>query len=239
MRLHYGTLKQSWPDQERVALHPQCSIPGVWNRRYAQGGATVTLECPTRQLPLGPWWAVAACPGTCLPPHTRTLLFSIGANFDASHSAAAMAESIGLAASIVAIVELSAKIGKLCVKYYSGVKNAADDIARLQDEIAQSTAILKEAQQLLDGQDGAKLIASRNLCDGLEDSLEQFKTLESRLAPDKKSRVMRYVGALKWPFDSAEINAILKNLERSRNMIFFGLQVDQTYVISFPPGSKG
>ncbi|KAF5658789.1 kinesin light chain [Fusarium circinatum] len=46
-----------------------------------------------------------------------------------------MAEAVGLAASIIAIVELSAKVGKLCVQYSTAAGSARADITRLQSRL--------------------------------------------------------------------------------------------------------
>ncbi|KAG8664912.1 uncharacterized protein FPOAC1_012889 [Fusarium poae] len=66
-----------------------------------------------------------------------------------------MAEALGIASSIIAVVDLSAKVLSLCLQYSREVKNAKDDIDRLHDEVAafQNTtekleALLKEPPRL-------------------------------------------------------------------------------------------
>jgi FtsZ-binding cell division protein ZapB len=141
-----------------------------------------------------------------------------------------MAEIIGLAASIVAIVELSAKVTSLCVKYYSKVKNAVDDIGRLQLEADGLSNTLKHVQQLLDSPNGEKLKASQNLHSALDDCRRKLAELVKRLEPGKTHKAMNRVGigALTWPFNSTEVEDIVKNLVRCRDLISLGLQVDHT-----------
>jgi hypothetical protein len=58
-----------------------------------------------------------------------------------------MAEALGLAASVIAVVQLSAKVASLCVEYYTNVKNARDDIIRLQREADGLKVTLKQVRR--------------------------------------------------------------------------------------------
>ncbi|KFY28387.1 hypothetical protein V491_00489 [Pseudogymnoascus sp. VKM F-3775] len=144
-----------------------------------------------------------------------------------------MAEGLGLAASIIAVIELSAKVASLCLEYYTNVKNARDDITRLQREADRLEVTLKQVQSLVNGPNSAKLEASRTLRNGVNDCSSQLADLETKLEPGKRHKVMRRFGyrALKWPFKNEEVEGILKNLGRCKEMIFFGLQVDQTTLV--------
>ena len=57
-----------------------------------------------------------------------------------------MAEALGLAASVIAVIDLSAKVAAQCSEYYANVKNARDDIGRLQRETQQLKATLEQVQ---------------------------------------------------------------------------------------------
>ncbi|KAH0538628.1 hypothetical protein FGG08_004765, partial [Glutinoglossum americanum] len=140
-----------------------------------------------------------------------------------------MAEGLALAASVIAVVELSAKVSSLCLKYYTDVKNARDDITRLSREADGLKDILKQVQSLLNGPNSAKLEASRALRNGVDDCFSQLVDLETKLEPGRRPRVMRRFGvrALKWPFKNTEVQGIVKDLGRCREMISLGLHVDQ------------
>ncbi|KAI0918707.1 hypothetical protein AcV5_002625 [Taiwanofungus camphoratus] len=43
--------------------------------------------------------------------------------------------TIGLASSIISVIQLTGSISKICVEYAQAVKNAPDDIQKLQHEI--------------------------------------------------------------------------------------------------------
>ncbi|KAK0739040.1 hypothetical protein B0T21DRAFT_307466 [Apiosordaria backusii] len=142
-------------------------------------------------------------------------------------------DGVSAAASIIAVIDLSAKVACLCVQYYSDVKNAKSDIKRLQGELQGLEKTLQGARELLESPNGKSLKTSQGLVDGLANCSSQLKQLQLRL--EKKlhhgpaHKTMRRLGlrALKWPFKSKEIDTIIKNLERYRDTLSAGLTVDQ------------
>ncbi|KAH7116445.1 hypothetical protein EDB81DRAFT_819588 [Dactylonectria macrodidyma] len=59
-----------------------------------------------------------------------------------------MAEAVGLAISVIAIIDLSAKVATLCLQYSTAVRNAGDDITRLQRRLNDLSTCLQRAQDL-------------------------------------------------------------------------------------------
>lgn len=82
-----------------------------------------------------------------------------------------MAEVIGLTASILGIIEITAKITKLCMGYSTNVKNARDDIDRIKKDVESLMAIITQVKLLVNGPDGSKFQALRTLHDGINDFL--------------------------------------------------------------------
>ncbi|KAK4148501.1 vegetative incompatibility protein HET-E-1 [Chaetomidium leptoderma] len=159
-------------------------------------------------------------------------------------------EAVGSAASIIAVIELSAKVASLCFQYSSAVKNARSDVERLQGELERLTTTLQGAQRLLESPNGKRLQTSQGLRNGLIDCSSQLSELQSRLEkklnPGSARKAMSRIGfrALKWPFESKEIDDIIKNLERYRDTLSVSLAVDgvtqvldvgQTFVLSKLP----
>ncbi|RKK98397.1 hypothetical protein BFJ71_g6750 [Fusarium oxysporum] len=144
-----------------------------------------------------------------------------------------MAEAVGLAASIIAIVELSAKVGKLCVQYSTAAGNARADITRLQNRLKDLNVCLEAAQRLLDDPKNTKLATSRSLVDSLNACETELAEVQDRLHPGRARKAMRRFGlrALKWPFDSKEISTVVSNLEHYKQTITLCLQVDQTTIL--------
>lgn len=67
------------------------------------------------------------------------------------------------AASIIAVIDISAKIASLCFQYSVAVKDATEDIERLQRKFADLNDALGGVKQLLDGRDKTRLSAAHKL----------------------------------------------------------------------------
>lgn len=144
-----------------------------------------------------------------------------------------MAEALGIAASVIAVIDLSAKVASRCSEYYANVKNASDDIERLQREAQGLRAILERVQSLCDDPNGVKLQQSQSLRDRVKDCKKQLAQLETKLEPRTRNKLMSRYGmrALRWPLKSNEVDGIIKKLGNCKDNISFSLQVDQEYVI--------
>ncbi|KAF5987527.1 kinesin light chain [Fusarium bulbicola] len=144
-----------------------------------------------------------------------------------------MAEAVGLAASIIAIVELSAKVGKPCIQYSTAAGSARADIARLQSRLRDLGVCLEAAQRLINDPKNTVLATSRSLVDSLNACQTELAEVQNRLVPGSAQKAMRRFGlrALKWPFDSKEISTVVSNLEHYKQTITLCLQVDQTTIL--------
>jgi hypothetical protein len=139
---------------------------------------------------------------------------------------------LDIAAGVIAVVELSAKVALLCARYSREVANAKSDIAHLKECIDQLQITLGEVSRLLDGQYGAGLKASQKLRKGVDACLSQMTTLEQKMKIGKGFRAMSRFGirALSWPFTRQELDKVLQELKDSEAMIALALQVDTAYV---------
>ncbi|KAF7505050.1 hypothetical protein GJ744_001269 [Endocarpon pusillum] len=140
-----------------------------------------------------------------------------------------MAEAFGLAASVITVIDLSAKVASRCSEYCANVKNARDDIERLQREAQGLKATLERVQSLCDGPNGVKLQKSQSLREGVRDCKKQLAHLETKLEPRTGKKWMSRCGmrALRWPLKSNEVDRIMKKLGNYKEKISFILQVDQ------------
>lgn len=144
-------------------------------------------------------------------------------------------EGLGAAASVIAVVELVAKVGSLCLEYSSAVKSARSEIERLQKHIENLRITADDAQKLLQGPHGVQLETSQKLHKTLTDTrlqLDEIATkLEAKLYTGHTKTLMRRMGlrALKWPFESKDIDRIIASLQRDRDSFAVALQIDQTY----------
>jgi hypothetical protein len=139
-------------------------------------------------------------------------------------------DAVGAAASIIGIVELTAKLASVCLEYSRAVKNANKDINRLYIELKNLQNVVESVKQLLDRPESAKLSAARESFTSLNECLVQLRNLQKKLEPRKRHQFLGKIGLreLKWPFDSKEVDEIVLRLERYKSTISLAFQVDQT-----------
>jgi hypothetical protein len=132
------------------------------------------------------------------------------------------------AASVIAVIDISAKILLLCFQYSVAVKDAKKDIEHIQGKVTDIKTVLEKIKQLLDGQDRARLSTTHGLSDSLKECFRGLKELKTELEPGKARRAMSRFGAraLKWPFTSKQIEKIISSLERYEQAFALALQVD-------------
>ncbi len=138
-------------------------------------------------------------------------------------------DGLSAVGSIIAIVQLSSKVAKLCTQYSLEVKDARDDISRLRAEVENLERVLKDVQHLFEGPDGATLTASGKMTDAVNGCSSQLMALRDKLDPGQKRKAMSRLGfrAMKWPFQSKEVEKVIGNLERCKGAISLAFQVDQ------------
>ena len=141
---------------------------------------------------------------------------------------ACIMDGLSGAASIIAVIDVSAKIISLCFQYSTAVSNSRKDIERLQKKVSNLKDVFGQVEQLLDGQN--KTPATHNLSDSLKECLWQLEELKTQLEPGKTRNAMSRVGfrALKWPFTSKEVEKCIASLESYEQIYTLALLADQT-----------
>jgi len=141
-------------------------------------------------------------------------------------------DPLSSAASVIAVIQLTGSLVKLCGGYIQEVKDARDEISTLQQAIAGLQGTLQDLDKFLQSNDGKALPTSSRLASNITDCLSDLRALEARLDPGKGKTLMRKVGlrALKWPLKRKEVDGVVRNLERYKSSFLLSLQVDQTYV---------
>ncbi|KAJ6098857.1 NACHT and WD40 domain protein [Penicillium canescens] len=143
-------------------------------------------------------------------------------------------DGLSSAANVIAAVELTGSIVKLCGRFITEVKNARDDIIALQRTATGLEGILQSLKEFLQGCDGSKLSTSSSLVDNINDCVSDLKALEKRIHSDKRKVLMRKFGlrALKWPLQRPEVDKFVNNLERYKSSFILSMQVDQTTLLT-------
>ncbi|KAG7416015.1 Vegetative incompatibility protein HET-E-1 [Fusarium oxysporum f. sp. rapae] len=144
-----------------------------------------------------------------------------------------MAEALGVASSVIAVIDLSAKVFSLCLQYSREVKNAKGDIERLRKEVAAFLATTQDLQTLVKGPRGKELKASQQLKSAIEDGRSRLEKVEQQLEPSTSRKRMSRFGlrALKWPFESKDVEGTIEDLERCRENMSLALNIDQTVIL--------
>ncbi|KAI9167834.1 Kinesin light chain [Paramyrothecium foliicola] len=142
-------------------------------------------------------------------------------------------EGLGAAANIIAVVDLSAKVATLCLQYSKEVASARADIQRLHTQVEHLGTALRASQRLLKDAKAQSLLTSHELVGSFRECIAELKRLKDKLDPSPARTTMRRLGlrALKWPFNSKEVDQLLTSLERHEKTIMLGLQIDQTAVL--------
>ncbi|KAF2679975.1 hypothetical protein K458DRAFT_434634 [Lentithecium fluviatile CBS 122367] len=106
-------------------------------------------------------------------------------------------EGLSGAASVIAVVHISAKVASLCFQYSVAVKRAKGDIERLQRKVNDIKNVLEELQRLLDKQDKSQLSTTPKL--------------KVKLKPSRRNKAMQLFGirVLTWPLTSEEVEKMV------------------------------
>jgi DNA repair exonuclease SbcCD ATPase subunit len=142
-------------------------------------------------------------------------------------------DGLSVAASVIAVVDISAKIASLCFQYSVSVKDAKGDVGRLHQKVTDIKNVLEQLQRLLK-QDKSQLSTTRALPESLQKCSKELEKLEDKLKdhlePSQRRKAMQRLGlrALKWPFTSKEVEKMVASLQQYENTFSLALQVDQT-----------
>lgn len=144
-------------------------------------------------------------------------------------------EGLSAAASVIAVIDVSAKVASFCSQYINAVKSAKEDIQSLQTTVHNIRNIFEVANQRLKGPNGTRLSTSLKLTEQLREYLALLQDLETQLERSKTRKAMSRLGgrALKWPFKSAQIEKVVFSLEKYEQALSLSLQIDQAYVSTY------
>lgn len=137
----------------------------------------------------------------------------------------AMAESLGLAASVVAIVELAAKIAACCKFYIESVKDARTDLRKVLVETTSLQGIVDNLRFLLDHDPDfkdAELDAMRGPISGCLEGLQHLQRLVPALEEDAstlsrltmRQRAKEIAKRLAWPLKRNTVMSTLSDMQR-------------------------
>jgi len=147
-------------------------------------------------------------------------------------------DGLSAAASVVAVIQISAQLFDLCRTYYLNVKDARKDIERLRNEITSLQDILVNVVDLANTSQSTSL-QTLKLIDQDDGPLKQchleLSSLLAKLEPENSTNKLRLVlRSLKWPLNSKEVDKALLAIGRYKSSFVLALTTDQAYISISP-----
>lgn len=140
-------------------------------------------------------------------------------------------DGLSAAATVIATIQTSAEVVRLCRAYYQATKEARQDILRLQDEVLSLNAILSNIVDMIDTEiPNSNAISSiLLLADGpLQDYRKILLEVLNKLEPGENKRWAKQAGlsSLKWPFRKNELEYALMSIGRIKQTLMLALTAD-------------
>ncbi|KAI4086758.1 MAG: hypothetical protein LQ339_009004, partial [Xanthoria mediterranea] len=135
---------------------------------------------------------------------------------------------LDVAAGVIAVVDISAKVAGLCYRYSREVADAKSDIERLKNHVERLLNTFKELQKALDGQHGDKLRVTQHLRVDIDSCCSNMYNLEEKLKMGKGRKAMHRVGlrALSWPLTRSDTDKAIERITVSQEVVKLALQID-------------
>ncbi|KAL3456000.1 hypothetical protein BJX64DRAFT_53254 [Aspergillus heterothallicus] len=132
-----------------------------------------------------------------------------------------MGDPLSIAASIIAVVQLSAVV----VKAIHGRVGAKKERKRLRDEVCSCELILKQLQDAADGDKDDKWLETMRMLERPGGPLSQLFNALTRVKRKLQER-NGFLATLRWPFDEADIEQIIAEIERGKGLLQLALTND-------------
>ena len=134
-------------------------------------------------------------------------------------------DPLSIAGSIIAILQLSAKV----LTYLNNVKDAPKDRAQCAIEVLNLCSLLYKLRDHVEDGDPAQpwynAVRSLAVKNGPLDQFKQaLETLQTKMTDG--GRLKKASGSLMWKFQKEEIASILGRMERLKTLVEIALQID-------------
>lgn len=141
-------------------------------------------------------------------------------------------EALGSVSSIIAVIQIAGSIAKLCGGYVSDVKDAHQDIERLQQKAATLRDVLQKLIEASDVTNRKPLNLSNEVMISIKQCSDDLARLQKKLQPKTGHKAMSKVGlrALKWPLSKASVNNDVRMIEGYLAVFNAALQLGHMYV---------
>ncbi|KAI5838616.1 hypothetical protein DFP73DRAFT_502743, partial [Morchella snyderi] len=138
-------------------------------------------------------------------------------------------EGLSIAASLIAVIQLTGKVSFLCYGYISKVGQAQQDIESFLEELTSLGKFLGLIDSYVKA-DPATSDALQALDKPLDTCMRELENLESKLKPKKTKRAWfkKKMGltSLMWPLKEKEVTEIISRIERNKTSFLLALSLD-------------
>ena len=139
-------------------------------------------------------------------------------------------EGLGAAASMIAVIQITASIASLLKDYCESARDARAEIQRLYHCVSYLQMILSGITDLSKQYEGSKMFSALLVDSGgpLPLLREELKGLVAKLSSDfgGNERVKRRKTALKWPIQKGDLQKMVAGIEKHQNALVLGLSVE-------------
>lgn len=147
-------------------------------------------------------------------------------------------DGLSTAASVIAVIQLTGNIVKICGSYVQEVKDARNEILAIQQAVTGLERVLQQLKELLQGPSAPKLSISQTIDGDITKCSLSLASLEKKIDGGRRQKGVRRLGlrALGRPLKIAEVEKVVSDLERYKSSFTLCLMIDQMYV--FQPSSN-
>jgi hypothetical protein len=135
-------------------------------------------------------------------------------------------DGISAAASIIAVIQLTASVAETLKDYYEAVRDARRDIQRLYHSINSLEVVLRAIQALdIRYEDFSKVLKDVN--GPLQSTLYEMKSIQKKLGPSTvfNTTASKFFKSLTWPFQKGDVEKILVVIERNKSTLALAFSI--------------
>lgn len=136
-----------------------------------------------------------------------------------------MAETLGIVASIIAVVQLTGKLTSISYGYIGGVKRAGKDLGELLRELGALSGVFIALQHYIDANPQSAPLQRLNDPNGpLRECTKELEELILKLEP--RDGWKGVADNLRWPLKEKDTSQYISRLERHKSLFILALQMD-------------
>ena len=127
-------------------------------------------------------------------------------------------DGLSAAASIIAVIQITASLAGVLKDYYTGVRDSRGDIQRLYYSMNSLRVVITAIKQLNDRCEKSLLLSALLTAQEgpLQSVFTELKRIELKLGPSPKDKTARALRSLKWPFRKADMEKMVFSIDSNK-----------------------